>query len=83
VTLSSLYWPSSHRSAGHSPGAKRSRSGETKTIPTTSSTTPGWATRQDYDNYLAWRKANGFTARFDEVLAQPMAIRYFDEAQAW
>jgi hypothetical protein len=39
--------------------------------------------RQDYDNYLAWRTANGFTARFDEMLAQPMAIRYFDEAQPW
>lgn len=30
-----------------------------------------WATRQDYDNYLAWRTANGFTARFDEMPAHP------------
>ena len=29
-----------------------------------------WATRQDYDDYLAW-------------LSQPMCIRYFDEVRAW
>ena len=34
-----------------------------------------WATRQDYDNYLAWRTASGYTAPFEEMLAQPMRIR--------
>jgi quinol monooxygenase YgiN len=38
-----------------------------------------WLTRSHYDDYLAWRTANGFTAQFDEMLAQPMMIRYFDE----
>jgi quinol monooxygenase YgiN len=38
-----------------------------------------WATRQHYDDYLAWRTANGFTAKFDEMLVQPMMIRYFGE----
>ena len=42
-----------------------------------------WATREDYDNYLAWRTAAGYTAQFDEMLAQPMNIRYFDELRAW
>jgi len=40
-----------------------------------------WATRQDYDNYLAWRTDSGYTAQFEEMLAQPMSIRYFDEVQ--
>ena len=38
-----------------------------------------WASRQDYEDYLAWRTANGYTARFDEMLNEPMLIRYFDE----
>jgi len=42
-----------------------------------------WATRQDYDNYLAWRTESGYTAQFDEMLAQPMNIRYFDEVRVW
>jgi hypothetical protein len=42
-----------------------------------------WATRQDYDNYLAWRTDSGYTAQFEEMLAQPMSIRYFDEVRAW
>jgi hypothetical protein len=41
------------------------------------------ATREDYDNYLAWRTDSGYTARFDEMLAEPMNIRYFDEVRAW
>jgi quinol monooxygenase YgiN len=42
-----------------------------------------WATCQDYDQYLAWRTDSGYTAQFDEMLAQPMSIRYFDEVCAW
>jgi hypothetical protein len=34
---------------------------------------------QHYDDYLAWRTENGYTARFDEMLSKPMLIRYFDE----
>ena len=42
-----------------------------------------WASGQDYDNYLAWRADTGYTAQFEEMLAQPMSIRYFDEMRAW
>ena len=38
-----------------------------------------WATRQYYDDYLVWRTQNGYTARFDQTLSEPMLIRYFDE----
>ncbi|HEY2214711.1 MAG TPA: antibiotic biosynthesis monooxygenase [Acidimicrobiales bacterium] len=38
-----------------------------------------WSTRQHYDDYLAWRTANGFTAKFDDMLAEPMLIRYYDD----
>jgi quinol monooxygenase YgiN len=38
-----------------------------------------WATRQHYDDYLAWRTENGFTAKFDDMLAEPMLIRYYDD----
>jgi hypothetical protein len=38
-----------------------------------------WVARQDWHDYLAWRTANGFTATFDEMLVQPMMIRYWDE----
>jgi quinol monooxygenase YgiN len=38
-----------------------------------------WATREHYDDYLAWRTENGFTAKFDDMLAKPMLIRYYDE----
>jgi hypothetical protein len=30
-----------------------------------------------YDNYLAWRTDSGYTAQFEDMLAQPMSIRYF------
>ncbi len=35
-----------------------------------------WEARQNWHDYLAWRTANGVTATFDEMLAQPMVIRY-------
>lgn len=38
-----------------------------------------WASRQHYDDYLAWRTENGYAARFEEMLGEPMLIRYFDE----
>jgi len=38
-----------------------------------------WTRRQDFDNYLAWRTARGFTATFEEMLTQPFVIHYYDE----
>ncbi len=38
-----------------------------------------WTTRKHYDDYLAWRTENGFTATFDDMLAEPMLIRYYHE----
>ena len=38
-----------------------------------------WEARQNWDDYLAWRTANGFTAQFKDMLVQPMIIRYWDE----
>ena len=31
-----------------------------------------WAQRQDFESYLAWRTARGFTATFEEMLTQPL-----------
>jgi len=42
-----------------------------------------WATRRDYNEHLAWRTDSGYTVQFEEMLAQPMSIRYFDEVRAW
>ena len=42
-----------------------------------------WATRRDYNEYLAWRTDSGYTVQLEEMLAQPMSIRYFDEVRAW
>jgi hypothetical protein len=36
-----------------------------------------WEARQNWDDYLAWRTVHGFTATFDEMLVQPMMIRYW------
>ena len=33
-----------------------------------------WTTRRHYDDYLAWRTVNGFTAAFDDLLERPMLI---------
>ena len=35
--------------------------------------------RQDYESYLAWRTARGFTATFEAMLTQPFVIHYYDE----
>jgi quinol monooxygenase YgiN len=40
-----------------------------------------WATRGHYENYLAWRTETGSTATFDEMLTEPMSVRYFDEVR--
>jgi quinol monooxygenase YgiN len=38
-----------------------------------------WESRQNWVDYLGWRTLHGVTATFDEMLAQPMRIRYWDE----
>jgi quinol monooxygenase YgiN len=38
-----------------------------------------WTQRQDYESYLAWRTARGFTATFEAMLTQPLVIHYYDE----
>ena len=38
-----------------------------------------WATRADYEAYLAWRGQTGDTAMFREMLVKPMEVRYYDE----
>ena len=38
-----------------------------------------WIRRQDYESYLAWRTARGFTATFEAMLTQPLVIHYYDE----
>ena len=38
-----------------------------------------WTRRQDFETYLGWRTARGFTATFEEMLTQPFVIHYYDE----
>jgi quinol monooxygenase YgiN len=41
-----------------------------------------WATRQHYEDYLAWRTEHGMTDDIGELLTEPMTITYFDEVVA-
>jgi quinol monooxygenase YgiN len=41
-----------------------------------------WATRQHYENYLAWRQQRGDLDRLAGALAGPPSIRYFDLTDA-
>src|ERR1700690_1469182 len=38
-----------------------------------------WDSRRHYDEYLAWRTEAGLTDEIDDMLIEPMSIRYFDE----
>ncbi|MDA4113458.1 MAG: antibiotic biosynthesis monooxygenase [Thaumarchaeota archaeon] len=38
-----------------------------------------WTTRGHYEMYLAWRTERGDRESFEEMLTEPMAVRYFDE----
>jgi heme-degrading monooxygenase HmoA len=38
-----------------------------------------WATRADYEAYLAWREQTGDTAMFRGMLVRPMEVHYYDE----
>jgi hypothetical protein len=40
-----------------------------------------WTTRQHYAEYLAWRTEIGDTDTFEQLLDQPMSIRYFDQVE--
>jgi quinol monooxygenase YgiN len=41
-----------------------------------------WATRQHYENYLAWRQQRGDLDNLAGALAEPPSIRYFDLTNA-
>jgi hypothetical protein len=38
-----------------------------------------WTKRENFESYLAWRTARGFTATFEEMLTKPFVIHYYDE----
>jgi quinol monooxygenase YgiN len=38
-----------------------------------------WASRRDYEYYLAWRTGTGMTGEIGELLTEPMSIEYFDD----
>jgi hypothetical protein len=40
-----------------------------------------WASRKAYEDYFKWRTGNCYTAQFEEMLEQPLAIPFFDEMQ--
>jgi quinol monooxygenase YgiN len=42
-----------------------------------------WATRQDYDNYLALANRLRLHRAVRRDARPPMSIRYFDEVRAW
>ena len=37
-----------------------------------------WTERHNYDDYLAWRTDQGFTATFEAMLTGPFVIHYYD-----
>ena len=38
-----------------------------------------WASRQNYEDYLAWRTETGMTDEIDAMLTEPLIIGYFDD----
>lgn len=38
-----------------------------------------WASRRDYEKYMAWRTKNGVTQQFNELLAGDLEVRYFND----
>jgi quinol monooxygenase YgiN len=38
-----------------------------------------WTERHNYEDYLAWRTARGFTGTFEAMLTEPLIIHYYDE----
>lgn len=41
-----------------------------------------WASRPQYETYLAWRNETGVVAHLGSMLAGPPSIRYFDPVDA-
>jgi quinol monooxygenase YgiN len=39
-----------------------------------------WTERHNFDDYLAWRTALGFTATFEAMLTRSFVIHYYDTA---
>jgi hypothetical protein len=61
-------------------GGLRGQSGScaTRTIQTTSPASSSGTQRRDFESYLAWRTARGFTATFEAMLTQRFVIYYYD-----
>src|SRR5271168_3716890 len=38
-----------------------------------------WVSRKAYEDYFKWRSSEGYTAKFERLLEQPLTIRFFDE----
>jgi quinol monooxygenase YgiN len=38
-----------------------------------------WESRQAYVSYVEWRTQGGITAKFEEMLMEPISIRFFNE----
>jgi len=41
-----------------------------------------WETKEQYQNYLAWREETGVLAKLGSFLQEPPSIRYFDALNA-
>src|SRR5258708_33269750 len=39
-----------------------------------------WTERRNFEDYLAWRTAHGFTGTFEAMLTRPFVIHYYDIA---
>jgi quinol monooxygenase YgiN len=38
-----------------------------------------WTERHNYEDYLAWRTARGFTDTFEAMLTEPLVIHHYEE----
>jgi quinol monooxygenase YgiN len=38
-----------------------------------------WATRRHYEDYLAWRTKEGVSAQIQEMCAEPISMRFFND----
>jgi quinol monooxygenase YgiN len=38
-----------------------------------------WGTRQNYEDYLAWRTETGMTDDMEALLTKPLSVTYFDD----
>jgi quinol monooxygenase YgiN len=70
-------------------GDTRARSGcqgvtvhQDQDTPTTIVLLERWATRADYESYLAWRAGPGAMPEMATLVTGPPSIRYFDDVDA-